>query len=417
MNVEKETIFKEFCRDRNLAPGSVKLYKLALDKYTDFHGMSLEQLINEAEDEEDRIPRLRKRTITKRLSEFKEDLDSGKLSQNYVNHQLLLVRSFYGEFDIQLPRNRRRKTRSDRKEETIEDLPTMEEINKSLDKSNAVYKAIILLMFSSGMSRSEVASLTFKHFYDGIPLKRLPKNLGELIDKLENEENLILYWKLKRVKTGKHYFTFSSPEASDRIFDYLTELHREYPDYNPQPEDTFFRPFNIPINPESISQYFKRINRRAGLIKNRNSLTVRPHALRKLFATILEKNKFPHLYTRWLMGHSIDSTTASYFKADPEAVKQEYITILDHLTTDKVEIKVVNQYEDIKQEVKNIKEFNEELVTELLNQVSKEFDKLPTDGDVEKISMEDHAKRLNEMRKNLSGIKFKKTVPEIERRH
>ncbi len=240
MNVEEETIFKEFCRDRSLAVGSVKLYRLALDKYTDFHGMSLEQLVNEAEDEEDNIPRLRKRTLIKRLSEFKEHLDNGKLSQNYVNHQLSLVRSFYGEFDIQLPKTRRRKTRSDRKEETIEDLPTMEEINKCLDKSNTAYKAIILLMLSSGMSRSEVASLTFKHFYDGIPLKRLPKNLGELIDKLENEENLIVYWRINRVKTGKRYFTFSSPEASDRILDYLTELHREYPDYNPQPEDTFF---------------------------------------------------------------------------------------------------------------------------------------------------------------------------------
>jgi hypothetical protein len=115
------------------------------------------------------------------------------------------------------------------------------------------------------------------------------------------------------------------------------------------------------------------------------------------------------------MGHSIDSTTASYFKADPEAVKQEYITILDHLTTDKVQIKLVNQYDDIKQEVQNIKEFNEEFVTELLNRVSDELDKLPTEGDVEKISMEDHVNRINEIKKSLSDIKINKTVPQIEK--
>lgn len=354
MNVENEIIFKNFCRDRNLADGSVKLYRLALHKYTDFSKMSLEELIDEAESEEDIIPRLRKRKITKRLSEFKEYLDDGELSQNYINHQLSLVRSFYNEFDIQLPRTRRRKTRKDRKVETIEDLPTMEEISKCLDKANTAYKAIILLMLSSGMSRSEVASLTFKHFYDSIPLERYPKNLGELIDKVEDEENLIPYWKVKRIKTGKSYFTFSSPEASDWILEYLKELHREYPDYNPKAEDTFFRPFNIPIKPDSISQSFKRINKRAGLIKPPSTLTVRSHTLRKVFSTTLEKNKFPHLYTRWLMGHSLDSTTASYFKADPDAIREEYKTVLDELTTDKVDIKVINQYENIKQQVDDI---------------------------------------------------------------
>nr|WP_054858702.1 hypothetical protein [Methanobacterium formicicum] len=70
------------------------------------------------------------------------------------------------------------------------------------------------------------------------------------------------------------------------------------------------------------------------------------------------------------MGHSVDGTTASYFKADPEAVKQEYITILDHITTNKVEIKIVNQYEDLKQdvaEIKNESAFSIDLVSKLLN--------------------------------------------------
>jgi len=364
MNVENETIFKEYCRDRNLAPNSVKLYRLAFHKYTDFHDMTLEELIDEAEADEDTIPRLRKRRITKRLSEFKEHLETSKTSPSYINHQIALIRAFYNEFEIQLPKTRRRKTRSDRKVETIEDLPTKDDIRKCLHKSNTAYKAIILLMLSSGMSRSEVPSLTFKHYYDSIPLERYPKNLGELIDKVIDNENLILYWRLKRIKTGKNYFTFSSPEVSDWILEYLKELHRDYPDYIPQPEDTLFRPFNIPLNPDSLSQNFKRINRRAGLIKPAGGLTVRPHVLRKIFSTTLERNKFPHLYTRWLMGHSIDSTTSAYFKADPEALKEDYIQIINHLTvTQEIDPRTVTSqgYKELKAELKNERTVREEL--------------------------------------------------------
>jgi len=69
-------------------------------------------------------------------------------------------------------------------------------------------------------------------------------------------------------------------------------------------------------------------------------LLVRPHALRKLFASTLEKNNFPYIANRHILGHSVDKTTGAYFKADPDAVKEEYIQILNHLTTNQVEIKV-----------------------------------------------------------------------------
>ncbi|AUB59379.1 hypothetical protein BK009_00990 [Methanobacterium subterraneum] len=331
MKVENDPLFKDFCLVRNLASPSVKLYRLALEKYTDFTEMSLDNLITEAEDEEDTVPRLRKRKITKYLSGFKEHLNQGDLSSYYTNHQVGLVRTFYGEFDIQLPKSHWRKSRSDKKQENIEDLPTKDDIKRSLDHSKTTYRAIILLMLSSGMSRSEIASLTFKHYYDAIPLDISPKTLNELIKKVE-VDNLILYWKLKRVKTGKYYFTFSSPETSDYILRYLKELYRGHPNYIPKPEDTFFRLDNHPINPDNLSQMFKRINQRAGLKRANGNLTVRPHLLRKFFSTTLERNRFPHLYTRWLMGHSVDSTTEAYFKADPEAVKEEYKQVVDHLT-------------------------------------------------------------------------------------
>lgn len=363
MKVENDSLFQGMCSDRSLAESSIQRYRLVLQKYVDFNGMSLEELITEAEDDEDTIPRLRKRKITERLSKFKEYLNHEKNSDYYINHQMSLVRSFYFEFDIQLPRIRRSKTRKDKKQETIEDLPTMDDIRKSLERSNTTYKAIILLMLSSGMSRSEIPSLTFKHYYGAIKLEKYPKTLEELIDVVESMDTLVPYWRVERVKTGNNYFTFSSPEASDMILKYLKELHRACPDYIPKPEDTFFRPYNIPITPDSVSQMFKRINKRAGLRRNNGKLTVRPHLLRKVFSTTLEKNKFPHLQTRWLMGHSIDSTTAAYFKADPEAIKEDYIEIVNHLTVyQEIEPLTVTSegFKELKAELNNERKLREE---------------------------------------------------------
>lgn len=364
MNVENDSLFQDMCSNRSLAESSIKRYKLVLQKYVDFNRMTLEELLTEAENDEDTIPRLRKRKITERLSKFKEYLNQENNSNYYINHQLSLVRSFYFEFDIQLPQIRRSKTRKDKKQETIEDLPNMVDIRKSLEHSNTTYRAIILLMLSSGMSRSEIPSLTFKHLYNGIPLKKYPNNLDKLIDAIESKEDLVIYWRVERVKTGNKYFTFSSPETSDFILKYLKELHRACPDYIPKPDDILFRPNNIPITPDSLSQMFKRINKRAGLKKNDGKLTVRPHLLRKVFSTTLERNKFPHLYTRWLMGHSIDSTTAAYFKADPEALKEDYIQIINHLTvTQEIDPKTVTSegYKELKAELKSERNIREEL--------------------------------------------------------
>ena len=43
------------------------------------------------------------------------------------------------------------------------------------------------------------------------------------------------------------------------------------------------------------------------------------------------------------MGHTLDSTTSAYFKADPQSIKEEYVQVLNHLTTNqKIVIRTCN---------------------------------------------------------------------------
>ena len=329
--VESESKFQQLIVNRGHAESTIILYGLALQKYSEFTNKTLDELIREADLEEDKGIRLRDRKLKKYLLDFKIYLTDEKgYSKNYVDNMLSMVKSFYSEYEIQLPRTFRRKSRKDKKHEVYEDLPTMDDIRHALNYANNTYKAVILIGLSSGMSRAELCSLTFKHLYDSIPIKEYPKTLAELLEKLRELEDVILLWNIERIKTGKPYFTFTSPEAFDALIEYLDELNRKYPDYNPVPEDTLFRTYNFPINPSSVTGMFIRINKRAGLRKVNNRILVRPHTLRKFFATTLEKNKIPHLMSRAMLGHTLDTTTSAYFKADPVALKEEYIQIVNH---------------------------------------------------------------------------------------
>lgn len=349
LNVKDMMEFKEYCEIRGLSPNSIKFYAIVFNKYVTFTGKTLEELLEEAELEEDLEVKMRKRKLRKHLIGFKLELKKQGLSNLYIKQSLTLIKSYYRENYITLPFEPKRKSRSDKKQPTIHNLPTMEEIQSFIESAKPTYKAIATVMLSSGMSRAEICSLTFKHLYNAIPLPKTPQNMEDLIEKLELNKDQILFWNIIRIKTGNHYFTFTSPEATDYILKYLKELYLKHPEYNPKSEDTLFRNNNVPITPHSVSEMFRAINLRLGLREINNRVVVRPHNLRKYFATTLEKAKMPHLSTRWLMGHNLDDTTSSYFFADPETLRADYIGVLDQLTTSKVEIKVVNQFEDIKQ--------------------------------------------------------------------
>jgi integrase len=271
-------------------------------------------------------------------------LDETDLSESYKRNLMMCVRTFYNENDIEIPRTFRTNSRSDRKKPLLlNDLPTMEDIKHILKYSNNTFRAIILLGVSSGMSRAEICSLTFKDFFDAIKLDTYHETLQELVVKLEQIDNLIPLWQIRRIKTGTNFFTFNTPEASDAIKDYLIDLNRissRFEDTAKLKSEFKFSPKNKlfvnshlnPMSPYNMSRIFVKLNIKAGFEKVDGKIYVRPHTLRKLFASTLEKNKMPHLMIRWIMGHELDQTTGSYFKADPIAVKEEYIQIVTYLT-------------------------------------------------------------------------------------
>ena len=356
-DIENDPDFVDFCQRRNLKKGTIVRYIHSLHLYTKLLNMTLAELIEEAEEEEDKGIRLRLSKLRKHLQYFRQYLNEQGFKPSYIKTTTSCIRAYYAEYEIQLPKTLRTNSRSDRVEILYDDLPTMDNIKHILQYANPAFKAIILLGVSSGMGRAEICSLTFKNLFDAYGFDPYPETLSELINRVDKMGDIVPIWQIKRIKTDHKYFTFSSPESSDAIKNYLGDLNRKckrYEENSRKANLTFTPGTNLflnrhldPISPTLMSLTYQRLNEKAGFNKSNGTLYIRPHILRKVFASTLEKNKMPHLMTRWLMGHNLDNTTSAYFKADPQAVKEEYVTLLDQLTTDKVVIKVVNQYEDL----------------------------------------------------------------------
>jgi len=62
-DIRKDPTYQEFCENRMIAPLTAQKYQITLSKYVNLIGKSLETLLDEADQEEERGVRLRKGNI------------------------------------------------------------------------------------------------------------------------------------------------------------------------------------------------------------------------------------------------------------------------------------------------------------------------------------------------------------------
>lgn len=342
-----DPLLEEFL-DRPIRESTKRNYKMHLEKYQNSTGMSLTELIQEAESEEDDGIRPRKRKIKEHLKNYQRYLECEGHSSLSTKINLTTIRSFYRFFDIQLP-TQRTKYKKEKIQTTTADLPGKEDIKKALQFSNLKYQALILTMSSSGMGASEVLSLTVKDLIKGT--ENLVINEYGLVDvnssrmNLKRSNNNIIVWDVVRKKTGKQYTTFSTPEALDSILNYFESQSPS------SPEDHIFRSRNNqPLKGKSVFEYFRKLNIRCGWDKLGRQAFMRSHHLRKYFANSMERTALGYLNSRRLMGHEIqDSTGAAYFKPDLNHLRFLYLQSMDAVMINwKTKVEVVTD-EKIKQ--------------------------------------------------------------------
>ena len=339
--------------------GSKKQYKNNLGLYAKFHGMSLEELLEEAEDDEDNNVRKRKRRVNDRLFDFKSHLETGKFQfqacgkEMKGNYQpstakviMTNVKTFYNCFDIEIPRI---KLNFVIKDETFDDAITREMIQEALSStSNITHKALICFMASSGLDSNTVRSLTVQDFLDACGVERIEELSEVLMD-----DDIIPTFYTTRGKTHYDHFTFCTPEATH----YLARMvmRRDVSDT----DEKLFK-----LSAQGVQKVFYRLNDKCGfgMTSKGTRRKFHAHGLRRFFATELSSTTIngmmiDNLIIEWFLGHKIPSVKEAYYKKKPENLKQIYLQLIPHLTFEsKTVVKTVSsqEFNELKSEIDSL---------------------------------------------------------------
>jgi len=341
MNAE---IYLEWFTKKNLATGTQEIYRIVMEDYQKFTGKSLEQLIEEAEKDEESQSRIRKREINKHIFGYKNYLEKKGYAPGTINNKMAAIISFYKSFDINVP------TLTLNKGDTILDkndtpLITKEQLNKMLNVASARDKAIIYLLALSGMSQKEARDLTIKKYIDTVS-QSIQKDILDIEWLFQYEELIleeVLMINLTRDKAKFRRQTFIPPEVNRAIITYLKERKfnrnekKHITDLN---NALFVTNDGNPMSRSGITTAIRRVGEKAGFISEKGAHCYwKPHGCRKYVESTIINYNGDRILADYILGHKIDNVTRAYWKADPEQLKKRYLKVLPQLSLDGIKVK------------------------------------------------------------------------------
>jgi integrase len=359
---------------RNLSEATREVYTKSMKHYCFSIGKSISELHDEADDEEERGVRLKKRLYSTYIIKFKKYLAETGKSEQTIRLYLTGVKAFYQANDIRPPEITVRKGEMTM-EQNYGHLLTKKEIKKLADIANTRDRAIIYLMALSGMSQREVRDLTLKKFLEST-VQALNININSINELFMYEKSIndvIIMLEITRTKVHYRYHTFIPPEAIRTILTYLNErIHSENEKIKIKGLEG---PLFVKINGESmtmktVTNVFIKLGQRAGFKHEFGAYrSWRSHGLRKYFISTIINSLGDHILADYLAGHKIDEMKRRYWFADPEDLKKKYLKALPFLSLEDVEVhsiqspefvKVESELNDTKKRLKRLEKYFEE---------------------------------------------------------
>jgi len=358
--LEHDPVIKDWLASVSRKPGTRRLYTFALQYYTEFSGMTPEELLLEAEADIKNGVLPRQSKLKRHLIDFKEHLQSQDLAPLTIKNRMTGVYSFYKKNDIVLPSlpNNETKPKPLLKHK---DIPTKEDIQIVLKHADELERAIVLIGVSSGLGAQEISNLTVGDFKKGYDPKTGVTTL-----------------KLRREKVGYDFVTFLSPEASKAVICYL-ETRNKKPKISSKAkmeqlakqkvykDDNFLLiPRRIPpeflktkddklrqLTEAAIVDIYQNLAIEAGKAAPFGTWSIiRSHNMRKYFNSTLLNNGADSFIVNFWMGHIQDDTKSAYYRASAEnGLKETYLKFVPYLTIQKeADVSESPEYQRIKQE-------------------------------------------------------------------
>ena len=323
VNMNDEQILNEIHLVNNHSERTRITYRNAVRKYTTFFSMSMSELLEEAEKEEEKGVRWKRRNLKRRLLEYRQYLLEKYCFNTYHSffYPILVIYRYYEIEILDLPKINKKGIITPEPIQ-FKDLPDKEIIRKAIDIANPVMTAAIYFMASSGCARRETLNLTIADYIDALSEYTNKTDIYEVIYDLGHDCNVVPTFNIHRQKTDKYYTTYCSPEAVNSINTYL--LSRKDPITD---KSKLFK-----IHPTHFNAQFIELNNELGLGRVGSYNRFRSHMLRKFHASALYNDGMSLDKVNDLQGKAKNKTDASYFMTNPEDLKYEYIKHLHAVT-------------------------------------------------------------------------------------
>lgn len=346
---------------------TVYSYRTAFRIYTQYTGMTPNQLIDEALEDQKRDPRERKDVVRNRLIGFYKWLqkDYPKRKRGKGEHKVVskgtttrsalmrtnIIRSFYSTFGITVKfRGRHRLAKGRVKNKRI--IVGAEQVKTLVQHARTVRdRAIILVNFQGGLDASTICNLNYEDVAKGIEEKERPLKL-----------------ELVRPKTDVEYYTFLGKDAVDALKAYIADQKARGTEW--RPETPLFTKERIAtderITPNLIQNMMKEVAVLSGFVDKQNNgkdfNVLGPHALRESFSSIMLNSGVSKPIVDFWLGHSTNGTDEAYMTVQFKKAKEMYLK-REHLvsiaaSTEETErlVKVESSVSDIMVDTKEMKE-------------------------------------------------------------
>ncbi len=331
MKLEDDQRVIEFFLERESKEGTKKKYITHLKHYIQHAGDNLTptELIQEAINEERAGIYIEDRKITQRFLRLKAWLLEQEWADVSKRTVLSNIKTFYKTLHVhEIPATTIKVKRE--RQIRITDLPSQEEIKNAVLRANPKYQAVLLLMASSGLMQGDILSLRLTDFIESFNQQAGTRfngvsDIDQLIQ-VAGEREIVIKWESGRYKNDVEYMTFSSPEATRAIAEYL----RTDP---PQSKDDFlFRTKGKQIQDRTLNMYIMTLNDWLGIKSSDKYKRIIPKNLRKRFGSILTEAGLGYRQIEYMMGHVLPAVQGAYFKLPGEEVmRNAYLKALPSL--------------------------------------------------------------------------------------
>ena len=349
-------------------------YESTIKEYEAFHGTSIDELVEEALNEQvERVPHHQLKVID-RIEDYQNYLVGQNLVHGTIGVKVGRIKTIYRKNRVELPYLTPLNPKQTRRREYIEysDVLTKEELKCALSHMRLPAKAQAMVMIQGGLSLEECEHLSYRKFIDELRKYHQCDDDMDALKWLADETHPVIWvTKLIRVKTGKPYYAIIGSEAINTIAQ--AKIYQwQLPSYNHTDK-------LLTITKQGFSRTCRVVNKKCGFGLVAEESKFRSHQMRRFHATHIngsaltydESSRLSNFEIDELQGRGKTSVQDTYIKSNPLHQKLLYAKVMNNvslyheydyvLTDDDVQVFLVDQLEEKKKLEEKVKTLESKL--------------------------------------------------------